>query len=124
MAGEVRAVFINSLKAENVITFVRGLNQPNGLAMRNGSLYVAEISRIIIFDDIESTLKSMVQKKMKDAEMSAEIQYRVWYKDFPNETHHGWKFIRFSPDGDLFVPVGAPCNVCYRDDPRFSTSEF
>jgi glucose/arabinose dehydrogenase len=40
---------------------------------------------------------------------------------FPRETHHGWKFIAFGPDGRLYVPVGAPCNVCEREDPRFAS---
>ncbi|HZY10946.1 MAG TPA: PQQ-dependent sugar dehydrogenase, partial [Bacteroidota bacterium] len=40
---------------------------------------------------------------------------------FPSETHHGWKFIRLGPDEKLYVPVGAPCNVCEREDQRYST---
>src|SRR4030066_50598 len=40
---------------------------------------------------------------------------------FPRETHHGWKFIAFGPEGMLYVPVGAPCNVCEREDPRFAS---
>src|SRR6266581_5697126 len=38
----------------------------------------------------------------------------------PRETHHGWKFIRFGPDGRLYVPVGAPCNICEPDPARYA----
>jgi glucose/arabinose dehydrogenase len=38
----------------------------------------------------------------------------------PKETHHGWKFIAFGPDGWLYVPVGAPCNVCEPDPERYA----
>ena len=31
---------------------------------------------------------------------------------FPTSTEHGWKYIAFGPDDKLYVPVGAPCNVC------------
>jgi glucose/arabinose dehydrogenase len=49
-------------------------------------------------------------------------EYEVIADDLPRERHHGWKFIRFGPDGMLYVPVGAPCNVCLRqDDPRFAS---
>ena len=41
-------------------------------------------------------------------------------ESFPKDEHHGWKFIRFGPDGLLYVPVGAPCNVCERADPRYA----
>jgi glucose/arabinose dehydrogenase len=40
---------------------------------------------------------------------------------FPGDAHHGWKFIAFGPDGMLYVPVGAPCNICLRSDPRYGT---
>jgi len=33
----------------------------------------------------------------------------------PNFTHHGWKYLRNGPvDGFLYVPIGAPCNICTR----------
>ena len=78
-----------------------GLNKPNGVALRNGSLYVAEVSRVLRFDDIERHLDN--------------ASYTVVRDDFPTETHHGWKFIRFGPDGKLYVPIGAPCNVCLEE---------
>src|SRR5690606_515291 len=76
-----------------------GLNSPNGVAWRDGDLYVAEISRILRFEDIDKRLKNP----------PAPV---VVADDFPTDRHHGWKFIAFGPDGRLYVPIGAPCNIC------------
>jgi glucose/arabinose dehydrogenase len=91
-------------RADNVITLARGLNEPNGVAFRNGSLYVAEISRILRFDAIETRLNNPPRPAVVTSR-------------YPGDKAHGWKFIRFGPDGKLYVPVGAPCNVCSRPDP-------
>ncbi len=88
-------------KAE-VITIAEGLNAPNGVAFRDGALYVAEINRILRFDNIEANLK----KPPKPV---------VVFDKLPRDGHHGWKFIAFGPDGWLYVPVGAPCNICETD---------
>ena len=90
-------------KADNVITIASGLNSPNGVAFRNGSLYVAEISKVWRYDNIENNLNNPPDP--------------VLISDgFPTDGHHGWKFIAFGPDNKLYVPVGAPCNICLRDD--------
>ncbi len=94
-------------KADRVITIAQGLNTPNGVAFRNGSLYVAEISRILRFDKIEENLDNPAKPV-------------VVTDKFPDKTHHGWKYIAFGPDGKMYVPVGAPCNVCEADS-IFST---
>ena len=96
-------------KADQVYTIAEGLKDPSGVAFRDGSLYVAEISRITRYDNIEASLeKPPVPVVVKG--------------DLPTESHHGQKFIRFGPDGLLYVPVGGPCNVCERpEDPRFAT---
>jgi glucose/arabinose dehydrogenase len=93
-------------RAESVRTVLRGLNTPNGVAFRDGSLYVAEISRILRFDRIEEHLDPPPV---------------VVNDGFPGDRHHGWKFIGFGPDGWLYVPVGAPCNVCERSDTRYAS---
>jgi len=98
----------NDGRADKVRVIANGLDMPNGVAFRNGSLYVAENSRIIRFDDIENNLDN-VPKAV------------VVYDKFPDKDHHGWKFIRFGPDDKLYVPVGAPCNVCEEKDSIFST---
>jgi glucose/arabinose dehydrogenase len=96
-------------KADRVLTIASGLHDPIGVTFRDGSLYVAEVSRVTRYDGIESKLENPPPPV-------------VVTKDLPTESHHGQKFIRFGPDGWLYVPVGAPCNVCERaDDPRFAT---
>ncbi len=90
-------------------TLATGLHMPNGVAFRNGSLYVAEVSRILRFDDIENRLSNPPKPV-------------VVYDGYPTDAHHGWKYIAFGPDGLLYVPVGAPCNICERlDDPRYAS---
>jgi glucose/arabinose dehydrogenase len=96
-------------KADEVITIASGLNAPNGVAVRNGSLYVGEINRIIRYDNIAQKLK----QKPKPA--------AVVYDQLPNRDHHGYRYIAFGPDGKLYVPVGAPCNVCEPEEPIFGT---
>lgn len=81
------------------------LNQPNGVAFRDGALYVAEVSRVTRYDGIEESLDKVPAAK-------------VVRDDFPRDGHHGWKYIAFGPDGKLYVPIGAPCNVC--DQPNYA----
>ena len=95
------------LWAERVVTLARGLNRPNGVALRDGDLYVAENSRVLRYAGIEGRL-------------DAPPEPQVVTDAFPTDRSHGWKFVRFGPDGHLYVPVGAPCNICLRDDPYAS----
>ena len=98
-------------KAERIIVLARGLNNPNGVAVKNGDLYVAEINRILRYRNIEAQLDNPPQPEIvNDA--------------FPTDRSHGWKFIRFGPDGLLYVPVGAPCNICNRGDPYASIGKL
>ena len=76
-----------------VLTIGAGLESPNGVAFRGGSLYVAEISRILRYDNIEANLR--------DPPKPVVVSDR-----FPHDGHHGWKYIAFGPDGWLYVPVG------------------
>ncbi len=93
--------------ADEVITLAEGLNMPNGVAFRNGSLYVAEIDRVLRFDNIET--------RLYDPPAPLVVNDK-----FPKDGHHGWKFIRFGLDGKLYVPVGAPCNICEPDGNRYA----
>jgi glucose/arabinose dehydrogenase len=103
--SEVYAVIDENkdFKADKVLTIADGLNSPNGVAFRNGSLYVAEISRVLRYDNIEANLNNPPAPVVVNDK-------------FPDDTHHGWKYIAFDPDGRLYIPVGAPCNICLRDD--------
>jgi glucose/arabinose dehydrogenase len=105
-AGNVYAVLDKDgdNRAEEVVTIASGLNQPNGVAFREGDLYVAEATRILRYEDIESHLNDPPEPVViKD--------------DLPGDRGHTWKFIRFGPDGKLYVSVGAPCNICDPGDP-------
>ena len=95
-------------KADQVITIAKGLNEPNGVAFRDGTLYVGEVHRVVKFENIESRLEAPGEPVVVN-------------DTFPKDTHHGQKFIGFGPDGLLYVPVGGPCNVCEREDPRYAT---
>ncbi|KYG74317.1 sorbosone dehydrogenase [Roseivirga spongicola] len=88
--------------ADKVDTILTGWNSPNGIAYRNGDLYVAEINRIHRFPSIMENL--------------SDPKSEVIYDQYPTDGHHGWKFIAFGPDGKLYVPVGAPCNVCDKEE--------
>jgi glucose/arabinose dehydrogenase len=103
-AGSVHAFRFDGSKPPASATVATGLNVPNGVAFRDGTLYVAEISRILRFDDIEKQLAAATQPR-----------FTVVTDRYPRESHHGVKFIRFGPDGWLYVPVGAPCNICEPD---------
>jgi glucose/arabinose dehydrogenase len=108
-AGKVHAIVDHNRdgKADKVYTIASGLTMPSGVAFRGGSLYVAEVSRVLRFDDIEAKL--------------AKPPRPVIVNDrFPSDRHHGWKFIAFGPDGLLYVPVGAPCNICEPDFHRYA----
>jgi hypothetical protein len=103
-ASSVYALRYAGAKATGVTTLASDLKLPNGVAFRDGALYVAEVNRILRFDDVENYLGAMTRPRAV-----------VVTDRFPRETHHGWKFIRFGPDGWLYVPVGAPCNICEPD---------
>ena len=94
-------------KADSKYILATDLRMPNGVAIKDGDLYVAEVSRILRFKDIENNLTNPT--------------YEVVYDGYPDEAHHGWKFIAFGPDGLLYVPVGAPCNICVSEDPIFAS---
>jgi glucose/arabinose dehydrogenase len=100
-------------RAEKVATVASGLNMPNGVAWRDGALYVAETSRILRYDGLHAWLAS--------GGAGTAPKPVVIRDDFPKDTHHGWKFIRFGPDGLLYVPVGAPCNICDEKDARYAS---
>ncbi|MFN0314934.1 MAG: PQQ-dependent sugar dehydrogenase [Burkholderiales bacterium] len=104
--GKVYAV-VPSAGGNKVKTIASVLNSPNGVAYRNGSLYVGDIDRILRYDRIDSQLDAPPKPVL--------VTDR-----FPREGHHGWKFIAFGPDGKLYVPVGAPCNVCEEDPDRYA----
>ncbi|MBT8188642.1 MAG: sorbosone dehydrogenase family protein [Croceitalea sp.] len=97
-------------RADNIMILDSTMEVPNGIAFREGALYVAEVGRLLRYDNIEAQLDNLPTPE-------------IVYDDYPTEFHHGWKYIAFGPDGKLYVPVGAPCNICDASDQdeRFAT---
>ena len=89
-------------RGERVREIASGLQMPSGVAFRDGALYVGAVSTILRFDDIET--------RLDDPPAPVVVTDRL-----PSDQHHGWKVLGFGPDGYLYAPVGAPCNVCRVD---------
>lgn len=106
-AGKVHAVVDSDgdQVADRVYLIAEGLTMPSGLEFRDGALFVGAVDRILRYDGIESHLEDPPEPVVLSA-------------SFPDKTHHGWKYLRFGPDGQLYVPVGAPCNIC--NEPGFA----
>jgi glucose/arabinose dehydrogenase len=83
----------------SVRVVVDKLTQPSGVAMKDGSLYVMAIDKVLRFDGIEKN------PGVQPVDLTAKF-------NLPPEQHHNWKYIAFGPDGKLYVPFGAPCNIC------------
>jgi len=102
VAGKIYAVTDKGGKRE-VKTIAEKLFLPNGIEFYKGSLYVATPKDITRYDGIEDRLDNPPAPVMV-------------YDKLPGDVPHGWKFIKIGPDGKLYVPVGAPCNICEFDD--------
>jgi glucose/arabinose dehydrogenase len=108
--GKVYAIqdLNGDMQADTMYTIYKDGNMPNGVAYKDGSLYVAEVNRILRWDNID--------QKLANPGLPT-----IVYDKYPTEKHHGWKYIAFGPDGKLYVPVGAPCNICESKDPIFNS---
>jgi glucose/arabinose dehydrogenase len=113
--GDKGTVFVGSRLLDKVTAIVNkdgkrsvkviasGLYRPNGVAFKNGTLYIAELSQVSRIDKIEDNLDSPPKPS-------------VIYKDLPKDEAHGWKFIAIGPDNKLYVPIGQPGNNVLHDD--------
>ncbi|MEI7804981.1 MAG: PQQ-dependent sugar dehydrogenase [Hyphomicrobiales bacterium] len=99
--GKVFAIVKKDGKTE-MKTIAEGLHRPNGLAFSKGTLYVAELSKVWRFDNIEKNLDKPEKKMI--------------YDNLPKDEAHGWKFIGIGPDNKLYVPVGQPGNNVLHSD--------
>jgi glucose/arabinose dehydrogenase len=107
-AGKVYAVVDRDGGNRTVHVVASGLNMPSGIAFRDGALYVAAVNRILRYRDVaRDPAHPPKPEVVTDA--------------YPSDAHHGWKFIAFGPDGRLYVPVGAPCNICTPPGPLHAT---
>ncbi|MGF6537882.1 glucose/arabinose dehydrogenase [Paraburkholderia youngii] len=105
--GHVYALELRNGRVTSRHMIASGLQMPTGVAWRDGALYVSAVSKIVRFDAIDSHLNDPPKPVVVTDKL-------------PTDTHHGWKFIAFGPDGKLYVPQGAPCNICQRDLDRFA----
>jgi glucose/arabinose dehydrogenase len=96
LIDKVYAVVDKGGKPE-VKTIASGLYRPNGVAFKDGTLYIAELSKISKIEKIEDNLDNPPKPV-------------VIYDDLPKDEAHGWKFISIGPDNKLYVPVGQPGN--------------
>jgi glucose/arabinose dehydrogenase len=76
-----------------------GLFRPNGVAFKDGTLYIAELNKISKVEHIEDNLDNPPKPV-------------VIYSDLPSDEAHGWKYLTIGPDNKLYFQVGAPCNIC------------
>ena len=98
--GRVYAITEKDGKREAKV-LLQGLTQPNGLAFKDGSLYVFAINKVFRYDNIES--------KLDNPGTPVELTEAF---GLPDTVHHNWKYVDFGPDGKLYVQVGANCNIC------------
>ncbi|MDG1712626.1 MAG: hypothetical protein P8H21_02075 [Woeseiaceae bacterium] len=92
----------------------KDLFDSRGVTYKDGDLYFAEVNKIWVIRDVEDWLNSN-KEGMPEKELITD--------NLPSNPWHGWKWIKFGPDNKLYVPVGAPCNVCLEeleDDSRFA----
>jgi glucose/arabinose dehydrogenase len=98
--GRVYAVSDKAGKREHKI-LAQGLTQPNGVLWANGALYVAAINKVLRYDRIEERIANPPEP----VDMTDKF-------NLPPDQHHGWKFLALGPDSKIYIPIGAPCNIC------------
>ncbi len=86
-------------RADTVRVIASGLQLPSGIAFHDGDLYIGAVSRIFVLRDIEHHLDDPPKPELVNDKL-------------PDKVHHGSKFLAFGPDGRLYVPIGAPCDIC------------
>jgi glucose/arabinose dehydrogenase len=91
------------IRAREAVRVAEGLNTPNGVAYHGGDLFVGEIDRISTIQNIDTKLNGVQSTKTVT-------------DDLPNRRHHGFKFLAIGPDDKIYLPVGAPCNVCEEEE--------
>jgi glucose/arabinose dehydrogenase len=103
--GKVYAITDTDLdrKGDSVRVIAEGLNMPSGIALHKGDLYIAAVSKVLVIKGVDTKLK---------AKKKGTLDLQTVYAGLPGDRHHGWKYLGFGPDGALYIPVGAPCNIC------------
>jgi glucose/arabinose dehydrogenase len=95
-------------KADKIYIIAENLDMPNGIVLHKGALFVAEIGRILRFDNIEAHLNTPPPPV-------------VIYNKLPTDSYHGWRYLGLGPDQKLYISIGVPCNVCKENNSLFGT---
>lgn len=93
---------------EQQYLIARDLDLPSGVTVRGQDLYVAALDKVWRYPNIVTRLDNPPQPELVT-------------DDLPDDTHHGWKYLRFGPDNWLYLNIGAPCNICLSRDPRYAS---
>ena len=110
----VALVDLNNDGSYQQMVVASGLENPAGVAVHKGDLYFAEMDTVWVIQDIDNWIASS-SKTLPER--------KIYMNNLPSETWHGLKYIDFGPDGNLYIPVGVPCNICLEPqtkDPRFA----
>jgi len=125
--GERGYIFVGSRKAGELIVIkdsdnngisdykrviANSLNQPSGISFYNGDIYFSEIDKIWKIENIEQWL---------DSNSSGVPEKVLVSSSLPSDEWHGWKWIAHNKAGEIFTNIGAPCNICLKDDQRYSS---
>ena len=98
---------------EKKVVVANDLQNPTGVAFYNDDLYFAEIDTVWVIKNIDLWISS---------DNSNLPEKQIFMNDLPSETWHGFKYIDFGPDGNLYIPVGVPCNICI--EPQTKDNRF
>jgi glucose/arabinose dehydrogenase len=98
-AGKVYAVRNVFSGDPEILTIAEKMSFPNGVAVRNGDLYIAEPKKILRYRNIADHLDAPEPPEIIDDELP--------YKG----KLHSWRYIAFGPDDRLYVSIGAPGNI-------------
>ncbi len=79
------------------------LDWPNGIALHDGDLYIAEHTRISVAENIMESLDNPPE-------------LREIYSELGEPRPHGWRFLAVGPDEKLYVSNSSPCNICAREE--------
>jgi glucose/arabinose dehydrogenase len=113
--GDKGTVFVSNRTLDKIYAIVdkggkrelkiiaKDLYRPNGIALHDGTLYIAELSQISKIEKIEDNLDNTPKPT-------------VIYNDLPKDEPHGWKYLTVGPDNKLYFNIGAPCNICMPPD--------
>jgi glucose/arabinose dehydrogenase len=94
---------VNKDGKRSVKVIASGLYRPNGVAFKDGTLYIAELSKVSKIEKIDDVIDGPPKPT-------------VIYDNLPKDEAHGWKFVAIGPDNKLYVPVGQPGNNVLHDD--------